>query len=437
MKRIRKPFARLLGALLLCGLSTGSFAGVLKKPYLLYEGQNTTMTVLWQDDAVETTNTLSWGTDTGYGAGSATVPESGPDHQHRYQISGLRPGTRYYYRVADGATVYGMGSFLTAPDENARSAKFLAFGDTRSTPLVLEAVVREMRKVYAADPAFQGLSIHSGDWVSSDAESAWTSQWFNRNPETVRFLAEQPVSGVKGNHENVSGFSKYFPKYYPFPYARPGRNPRDPQALNNLYWSFDYGPVHFTVVDQYSPYAPGSAQYEWVVKDLATTSKPWKILIFHEPPWSAGTHPNNVETQEVFDPLIRKYGVDVVYSGHNHYYARAQFVEGDRTSVPGRPDSIVPGVVYLTNGGGGAPPSEVDLSNEGRYRHVRTGLSEHGYMTFEVDDRSLVLKAYAVYQDDGDPASRVRLSGSVRNVGTKSVLIDTVTLRHRGAAVGQ
>ena len=46
--------------------------------------------------------------------------------------------------------------------------------------------------------------------------------------------------------------------------------------------AFDYGPVHFVVVDNYTTFTSGSAQYNWLVNDLAATAKPWKIILQHE-----------------------------------------------------------------------------------------------------------------------------------------------------------
>jgi predicted phosphodiesterase len=410
----------LVVAFSLCG--TAAFAGVTKKPYMIYDGLNTTMTVLWQDNAVETTNTISWGTDTTYSLGSATVPEYGPSNQHKYQITGLQPATKYYYKVEDTTNgVYGTGSFITAPASDAKAVKFLAFGDTRSTPLAMEGVIQEMRKVYAADQSFQSLNIQAGDWVASDGESNWTNEWFNANPQTRLMLAEQPVMGVKGNHEDASGYSKYYPKYYPYAYLYSQPKAGDPLSLNNLYYSFDYGPVHFTVVDQYSTYTAGSPQYNWVVNDLATTTKPWKILVYHEPAWTAGTHGNNPTTQAVFDPLIKQYGVDLVYAGHNHNYARCQ--ANDTAEANG--DSIALKVPYITNGGGGAGLYAVDTTNTGAYKHVAKAIMEYEYMTFDINDRTLTANVYTVTQPGG-----VRLNGSALNTNTVSNLFETITLVH-------
>lgn len=87
-------------------------------------------------------------------------------------------------------------------------------------------------------------------------------------------------------------------------------------------------------------YTPGSAEYNWLTNDLASTTKPWKILLFHEPGWSAGgSHANNTTVQTYIQPLCKQYGVDLVLNGHNHYYSRA----------------VVDGVQHITTGGGGAP----------------------------------------------------------------------------------
>jgi hypothetical protein len=94
------------------------------------------------------------------------------------------------------------------------------------------------------------------------------------------------------------------------------------------------------MLDQYVPYAVGSAQYNWLVNDLTASTKNWKFIVLHEPGWSAGGgHDNNTTVQAVIQPLAEQYGVVMVFGGHNHYYARA----------------VVNGVQHLTVGGGGAP----------------------------------------------------------------------------------
>ena len=110
------------------------------------------------------------------------------------------------------------------------------------------------------------------------------------------------------------------------------------QPGNESYFSFDCSGVHFTVVDAYQPYGPGSAQYQWLANDLATTTQPWKIVVAHVPPYSSsvgGTAPGLIG---VLDPLYEQNGVKLVLGGHSHNYERT---------------NVLNGVTYMVDGGGG------------------------------------------------------------------------------------
>lgn len=401
-------------------LSTAAFAGILKSPYLIYPGQNTQMQVLWQDNASEATNVISWGTDSLYSMGTATVAEYGSFNQHTYTINGLTSNTKYYYQVADQTNgVYGAGSFITAPDESVTSIRFTAQGDSRTNPFTFDNLVKAMTAFYSqpgyAD--YQRLSIHNGDWVSTDGESYWTTQWFDpTKTDIVAYTANTPINGVKGNHDNTSGYTATFAKYFPFPYTNltqynmastnnlcfnNATKPHDANGncldasgnpyYNNLYWSFDYGPVHFTIVDEYSTYAVGSAQYNWLVNDLATTTKPWKILIYHEPAYSAGSDADNVAVRAL-EPLVTQYGVDAIFCGHSHNYART----GAYTLAQAGGDPVALNVPHITSGGGGAPVYQPDMTNMNNYPHVITAWPSTEFMTFDIQGKTLTMTAYQV-----------------------------------------
>jgi predicted phosphodiesterase len=302
-----------------------------KGPYLIYPGVNTQMTVLWQVD-VTAGCIIAWGTDTTYATGNAATTEysTGTDgHQHKYTITGLTPGTKYYYRVTAGSNNW-TGNFYAAPAADAANVKFFMYGDTRTNGGSHNAVAGQMVSAYTADPAYQTMVLHAGDWVEGDTEAYWTSQWYNYTWTNIANIgASMPIMGTIGNHEGTSS-QPIFEKYHPFPYAAAPAN----------YFSFDYGPVHVAVVDQYTSYTSGSAQYTWLVNDLSASTKPWKIIVLHQPGWCAGgTHGNDTTVQTYIQPLCVTYGVQIVLAGHNHYYSRA----------------VVNGVHHVTSGSGGAP----------------------------------------------------------------------------------
>jgi hypothetical protein len=301
-----------------------------KGPYLFYPGDNTKMQVLWQLQS-PASHTLRWGRDTTYAEGSVTPAIYG-DNQYEHMIAGLTPGVKYYYQVEG----LGAGSFLAAPAGDAAEVKFLVLGDTQNRPETQDRVNKAMIGVYTNDPGYQMLTIKTGDWTSNgERESVWTNEWFSRShPSILEILANMPFNGCIGNHD---GSGALFQKYWPYPWQNGGR-----------YWSFDYGPAHFVMLDlTWEISVLGDTQRAWLEADLAASAKPWKFLVFHAPVYSAGgLHPNNPQEQAYIQSLCELYGVALVLNGHNHYYAHCE----------------VNGVKHITTGGGGASLYPVDLS---------------------------------------------------------------------------
>ncbi len=298
-----------------------------KSPYVLYPGDNDKMLILWQLYSTDTCM-FAFGTDTTYAAGQVNTYEFGIDHQHKILLSGLAPATHYYYKVSANGKEF-KGSFRTGATATTERVRFFAYGDTRTYPdkhdLVAEAVMNKVSQ----DPQSRTMIISTGDFVSNgDKEDDWDNEFFDPQYKHLqKMLANLPYVAAVGNHE---GQGNLFAKYFPFPDFMNGR----------YYYSFDYGPVHFTVIDQFTNYSTGSTQYNWIVNDLNTTTKKWKIVVMHKPGWSAGGgHSNNTTVQNVLQPLFVQTGVQFVLTGHNHYYSRA----------------VVNGIEHITTGGGGAP----------------------------------------------------------------------------------
>ncbi len=297
-----------------------------KGPDLVYSGNNTAMKIFWQHTA-NTSFRVDWGTSTSYGSSSPTVNASDTTNQiYTYTISGLTPGTKYFYRVVTGSQ-FSDGSFLAAPGASATAVNFVSYGDTRSDPATHNTVAGRVDQLFQSDPSYQTLNLNVGDLVSDGTvDSYWTSEFFDPTYTNIRTqLANMSELVARGNHE---GDGVLFSRYFPMPF------------VGNYYWSFDYGPMHVVMMDQYISYGSGSAEYNWIKNDLATTTKRWKVIVLHEPGWSAnGGHTNNTTIQTVYEPLFEQYGVALVLAGHNHYYARA----------------MVNGIPELTVGTGGAP----------------------------------------------------------------------------------
>jgi hypothetical protein len=92
------------------------------------------------------------------------------------------------------------------------------------------------------------------------------------------------------------------------------------------YYSFKRGDAEFFALD--STYM-SPAQVGWLRDELSKSDAKWKIPFFHHPLYSSGRkHGSEVDLRELVEPLFVEHGVDVVFSGHEHFYERLKPQKG-------------------------------------------------------------------------------------------------------------
>jgi 3',5'-cyclic AMP phosphodiesterase CpdA len=70
-------------------------------------------------------------------------------------------------------------------------------------------------------------------------------------------------------------------------------------------------------------------QLDWLGKELAASGSDWKIAFFHHPLYSSGATHGSADLQRgLLEPLFLKHGVDVVITGHEHFYERIKPQQG-------------------------------------------------------------------------------------------------------------
>ena len=200
-----------------------------------------------------------------------------------------------------------------------QSVRFAVVGDTGTGDKPEYEVAQEMEK-YRQAVGFDFV-IMLGDNI-----------YGSHRPDDFRNKFEQPFkplldSGVKfyaslGNHDDPNDERLYKP------FNMGGQR----------YYVFKKGDVAFFVLD--SNYMD-PAQLSWVEQNLKDSNAKWKIAYFHHPLYNDGrNHGPDLDLRAQLLPLFQKYGVNVVFSGHEHVYERLKqeggiyyFVQGNSAKL--------------------------------------------------------------------------------------------------------
>jgi hypothetical protein len=91
------------------------------------------------------------------------------------------------------------------------------------------------------------------------------------------------------------------------------------------YYTYQKGNVRFFALD--SNYLDPE-QLQWFERELDASGSDWKIAYFHHPPYSNGMHGSETDVRDALEPIFLKHGVNVVFSGHEHFYERLQPQKG-------------------------------------------------------------------------------------------------------------
>jgi hypothetical protein len=108
------------------------------------------------------------------------------------------------------------------------------------------------------------------------------------------------------------------------------------------YYTFSRGNVRFIGLDTN---ILDAKQLEWLENTLRTSLEQWKVVYFHHAIYSNGArHGSDVELRIRLEPLFVRYGVNVVFSGHDHLYERLKPQKGVTYFVAGASGKLRKGV---------------------------------------------------------------------------------------------
>ena len=217
--------------------------------------------------------------------------------------TGLTKNTQYAYRVGDGKQWSEVKTFKT--NRNGTNTNFFVIGDTQVSN-------KENVDKIAANLAKDGnysFGIQTGDSVdNASIYSHWT--------DVLQLFGDNYISGVDmvhvlGNHEYMGDL--------------------DGDAAQNIYnlpnsgrYSVEYGNVYVATINYTVNRAELKADLEWLKQDAKASKCKWKVLTMHQPAYYTNTAGSNEMINELVPGAAEEAGIDFVFSGHDHSYARTE-----------------------------------------------------------------------------------------------------------------
>jgi Calcineurin-like phosphoesterase/IPT/TIG domain len=349
--------------------------------------------------------------------------------QYEGTITGLQPSTDYVYRVSVSGLRVAAGGETRFRTAGPGPFNFVVLGDSG---IASDDQIAVAQNILAEKPAFV---IHTGDVVYMPGGAVGTSiDLYQRNYFNYYYatMSSAPFFPTPGNHDFGPALT---------PYLSIHSLPKDstPVADRGRYYSYDWGNVHFVSLDAHesvdNAVNSGGLMLRWLDDDLQSTNQFWRVVYFHYPPFAAGPNMNDPHSgliRQYVVPILEKYGVQVVLSGHEHSYQRSQPMRNSSFVAPEA------GTSYIASGGGGASLYAV---YDG-FPIVAFGQSVHHHLRAEV--RGTRLTFHAIRHDGVEldtytiaPAPLLADDPNVQPVALRPGPLSSTTIKITGRNLGE
>jgi hypothetical protein len=319
-------------------IALDSVPSIYRTPYLQISTP-TSMVIKWNTD-IKTNSRVMYGNAPG--SLTNTIDSTTLRKYHEVKISGLTPNTQYYYSVGTDATQFAGDDadhyFFTSPASgNASPTKIWVLGDG-GTGNYHARDVRDGYLNYTGSNEADLCILLGDNAYQHGREADFHIGAFSNMYENI--WRSMPSFPSLGNHELYGEANALLQSGEHFKaLALPANAEAGGLASGTeSYYSFDYGNIHFVNLETYQHNLDSAgAMGTWLKNDLAATTAKWIIAYFHYPPYTKATHDSDdpadhsgrsIEVRENFNPILERYGVDLVLSGHSHAYERSFQLDG-------------------------------------------------------------------------------------------------------------
>lgn len=307
--------------------SATEIGGVEFVRQIVAQNNETGRTIMWQTDSALTEPALEYRK-----VGDAQINKVAVESEeftddgvtvmlYTARLENLPANTELEYRILGNGAA---GPWHSLKTDDGQEFFAMVFPDSQSSDysgwkqLARDAVSRNPQANFI---------INMGDQVDNGEDHNQWRAWFD---SLDGIMDKLPLAPLMGNHET---YNMEWKVRQPVAHLREFATPDNGSAnLQRYYYSYDYGPVHFIVLNtqqqELADFSPElvQEQIDWFRKDVAATDKPWKVVLMHKDFLQYRIHNRPERTEgfspegEIWMPLFDEAGIDAVLSAHLHTY---------------------------------------------------------------------------------------------------------------------
>ena len=291
-------------------------------------------------------------------------------------LTDLTPDTTYVYWVGDGSE--GNWSekctFHTEP-ETKEETSFYVLSDTQmlGNPEADEEAISIMNTVLA-DIGAKGadFGIVTGDYIDNGGTYGHYQEMLDLFQNSA--VASVPLLKTLGNHEYYGDLSGDVANKV---FSLPGRD----------YYSVETNGVYVAVINNS---ADLDEAMQWLAEDAAKSECQWKFLSVHQPAYYTNVNGGSNAFHEKIPAVAEAAGIDIVFSGHDHSYARTEMLKDGRVVEDD-------GTVYMICGDMGEKSRDLNYAatNDPNFHFAMVSQEyEALYVMVKATAKSLTVTAY-------------------------------------------
>jgi hypothetical protein len=231
------------------------------------------------------------------------------------------------------------------PPVGKDSVRFLVVGDSGTGDRAQIEVAAQMWKAHAIFP-FEFAIMLGDNMYGSERPQDYSKKF--EIPFKAMLDANIPFYASLGNHDDPN--QRFYKNF---------------NMGGKRFYTYQKKDVRFFALD--SNYMDKDQQ-RWLEDELSKSNSKWKIAYFHHPLYSSGAaHGSELDLRAIIEPIFMKYGLNVVFAGHEHFYERIKPQKG---------------IAHFTAGGSAKLRSGDILSTEFTAKGFD---SEQSFMLVEID----------------------------------------------------